>query len=1264
MASFAGGLMRTYFFVVATAIAAAFSVPCLAQRSTPIRLLHPAGASGDEFGSGVAISGDTMIVCAKSDDVGPNANQGAAHVYRWNGTAWTFEATLVASDGEAGDYFGNDAVLSGDTAIVSAFLDDGVKGSAYVFTRTGSTWTQQAKLVAANGVANDAFGTCVALSGDTAIVGAPNAEAGRGAAYVFARSGATWTQQAQLLDPDGATEEQFGGAVSICGEAALVGNRFDVVGANLYQGSVTVFNRSGATWTRQAKLVASDGAASDFFGCSVALSGDTALVGAYGDSIAHIGQGSAYIFTRTGAAWSQQTKLIAPDAAPDDAFGFSVAISGDTALVGASFDDVVETSQGSAYVFSRVGSTWSQQTKLTAPDGAGSEYFGNEVHLSDDFAVAGLQADDIGASADQGSAWVFSRIGDKWIGPDLKCIAPDGATNDDFGVSVSISGQTALIGAYRDDVGANSNQGAAYVFVRSGLNWVQQAKLVASDGLANDNFGFSVFISGDTALVGAYLDDVGAISNQGSAYVFTRSGSTWTQQAKLTASDGAASDFFGYSVALAGSTALVGAYGDNIGANANQGSGYVFTRSGSVWTQQAKLSATDGAVEDRLGFAVALSGDTALLGAPTDDPGVNADQGSAYVFIRSGSAWSQQAKLTAADGAAGDSLGHSVALSGNTAILGAFADDVGANTGQGSAYIFQRTGSTWAQQAQLTASDGGANEFFGMSVAISGDTALVGASSDNEGANFDQGSAFVFTRAGSLWIEQVKLLAPDGASSDFFGGAVALADGNAIVGANGDDIAANSNQGSAWFFDVPYDDFRAVYNETFGVGYSNLSTAVTSAPSGSHILATETAFRFGGGVNTSSNTVAIRSSGDIHAPVERVFLLGGSSSLSVPVGRTISIFGPLSANAFASVNISGDSFLLGSRGTLTAGTGSSITIDGDVSSLEGRTSIQFGAAVVFSGSMTNIGPISALTGATLEAGGAITNIDLTQLTGADVTTPMYLNRASLICEQNCSFTGDFVNNVNATTLINSGSLLIGGTLTNNGIVAATLASPDITVHESLVQSASAGFIFPFNDSVVRVAGNFDAAINSNAAYALSLATLRLDGSGPEQTMEAMSKDIGATALGLDRVFPGHFPIGTLELASGSTVRLVDNHDNDTLGQGSCEAAYVNELRINSGARLINTGCAKIYYNTLINNGTVDVPANLIAIGTLPCSGDLNGDTQVDDSDFVLFASAYNILDCLDPFMPSGCPADLNADGVVDDTDFVLFVAAYDTLVCP
>jgi hypothetical protein len=363
-------------------------------------------------------------------------------------------------------------------------------------------------------------------------------------------------------------------------------------------------------------------------------------------------------------------------------------------------------------------------------------------------------------------------------------LASDGEANDEFGLSVSISGDTALIGAIKEsDNGQYA--GSAYVFTYTGTNWTLQQKLVASDGQAHDYFGYFVSLDGDTALIGA----AGVASQRGAAYVFVRSGTTWSQQAKLLASDGADYDEFGCSVSVSGDTALVGAYGHD----GSKGAAYVFFRTGTSWTQQAKLIAPDGTTNDQFGLSIALSGDTALVGAHWDEDIDDYDSGSAYVFIRTGTTWSQQQKLLASDGAAYDEFGRAVSLSGDTALIGAPKSDMA--TVPGSAYVFTRSGTSWAQQQKLVASDGIAPDFFGCAVAVEGDNALVGAFW-GDGIQTDSGSAYVFARSGATWTQQAKLIASDGEGSDMFGYAVSLSGGYGLIGAFEDDSA----EGSAYVF--------------------------------------------------------------------------------------------------------------------------------------------------------------------------------------------------------------------------------------------------------------------------------------------------------------------------------------------------------------------------------------------------------------------------------------------------------------------------------
>jgi hypothetical protein len=361
-----------------------------------------------------------------------------------------------------------------------------------------------------------------------------------------------------------------------------------------------------------------------------------------------------------------------------------------------------------------------------------------------------------------------------------KLLAFDGAINDSFGFSVAVSGDNAVAGAYRDD----NYLGSGHFYSRSGGVWGAGQKLTGTDTSADDNFGWSVGIDSITAIVGANLDDTSA-TDQGSAYVFLKNG-LWAQQQKLTAADGATDDQFGISVGVSGDTAIIGAFG----ANSSRGAAYIFTRNGTIWTQQQKLTASDGAAGDQFGWSVAIDGETVIVGASSDDGA----RGAAYVFRRSGTVWTQEQKLTAADGATFDQFGYSVAISGESAICGAVADD------NGSAYVFVRSGTTWTQQQKLTAADGAANDKFGGTVAINGDRVIIGVEGDDLGSNPDQGSAYLFLRSGSVWGQEQKLTATDGAAGDSFGGGVSLGFDTAIVGSYLDDNGATVDLGSAYIF--------------------------------------------------------------------------------------------------------------------------------------------------------------------------------------------------------------------------------------------------------------------------------------------------------------------------------------------------------------------------------------------------------------------------------------------------------------------------------
>lgn len=379
--------------------------------------------------------------------------------------------------------------------------------------------------------------------------------------------------------------------------------------------------------------------------------------------------------------------------------------------------------------------------KLIADDGDFGDWFGRRVSISGKYAIAGAIHDD----DDCGSAYIFERTSMDWI-QQTKLTASSPAAGDQFGSDVSISGDNAVVGADRNDYNGTWS-GAAYVFQRTNTGWIQQDILVPTDGNVGDRFGNSVSINGNYLIIGAYWDNDNG-SNSGSAYIFRKDPAGWIQEAKLTASDGAKDDWFGNDVSIDGNYVVVGAVLDDHDGT-SRGSAYIFRRDGLNWVQQAKLVAGNGRVGDEFGGSVFINGNYTVIGAiGNDDSGE--DAGAAYVFVRNGNDWLQQAKLVPLDGDAGDQFGNSVSIDGNYAVVAAHLDaDNGAESG--SVYIFNREGQSWIQQAKLTAPDGNSNDFFGQGVSIDGSYVIVGAPYNDESGD-NSGSVYIFRRVGTTWI--------------------------------------------------------------------------------------------------------------------------------------------------------------------------------------------------------------------------------------------------------------------------------------------------------------------------------------------------------------------------------------------------------------------------------------------------------------------------------------------------------------------------------
>lgn len=541
------------------------------------------------------------------------------------------------------------------------------------------------------------------------------------------------------------SNDSFGDALALSadGNTALIGAPYKDDPTS-DSGASYVFVRSNTTWTQEKKLTISDKTSSDYMGSSVALTpdGNLALIGVPGKNLVpklHVG--AAYLFRRTGTAWSEQGKMFALDPEEDDYLGNSAAISSDgsTAIVGSDFK-------------ANVGAAYADQIEPRVVKTPSLQIAKNRLLRATAFCTV------LGAACSAAPPPLdvdFAR--QALLGVEqAKLVAADGRAQDSFGSSVAISGDTAVMGAPGVDSPGMSGVGAAYVFVRSsgGSTWTQQAKLVADDAVGDNLFGDPAVISEDTIVLGSPRFYTNGVYYSGAAYVFGRSsgGVSWTQLAKLTAGDINSGAQFGSALAISGDTLVIGAP-SNLGNNV--GAAYVFTRQpgGSTWTQQAKLVGSDVKMYEYFGDAVSIDADTVVVGAASQTSGQS--KGAAYVFTRQpgGSTWTEQAKLTADNGELYDHLGSAVLVRGDTVLASATNRAFEGTETVGAVYVFTRPsgGSTWTQQTMLLPSNKGRYTGLGWSLSMEGNTALFG--------TYATSNAYVFTRSsdGSTWTEQAIL---------------------------------------------------------------------------------------------------------------------------------------------------------------------------------------------------------------------------------------------------------------------------------------------------------------------------------------------------------------------------------------------------------------------------------------------------------------------------------------------------------------------------
>ncbi|MBW7884856.1 MAG: hypothetical protein H3C34_19895 [Caldilineaceae bacterium] len=755
------------------------------------RLAMDQPGTDDYFGRSLAFDGTTLAAGVPGAD-----GRGAVLIYTRSGLTWARQAQLGAPGAATGAEFGTAVVLEGDTLLVGApgaqIGANARQGALYHFTRSGTTWSLQGTITLGDGAADDRFGNRIAISGATAAVAAP----GRAAIYIYSLAGNVLLLEETVTAAAVDATTSFGRALALGSDMLVVGDPDKAVD-HPRQGAAYVFLRTGGGWSHQQTLTAYDGCSvqdlrecddggGEMFGDALALDGTTLVVGAWGEDVAIGDQGTVYAFTRAGAMWSQSgPRVTAPDALMGDYFGRSVAIHGDTLVAGAWNDAINSDSvgEGSAYVMERNGEGWTLVAKLVSPEGTPGANFGTHVAVHGHTAVvsAYLQPSGDLEAAGAGAVHIYEPA----IWDDLTALAADnGAPGDDFGRSVALDGDTQVVGAPYRDVDGRPDQGAAYVFVRSGAAWVQRAMLTAPNGGAGDAFGMSVAVDGPYLAIGAPYWSGNGKTLQGAVYTFVRVGATWTPLGTpLVAANEQAFQLYGSTLALENPFLVVGAPGTDSGA----GAAFVHIRMGNTWANHTTLSLSELGPNAAAGSSVDLDYPFIAIGAQTSGKGGQARQGAVAIFQRQGAQWTKHAVLTAVDGAPQSYFGHALALHGHMiAAASGFHSPPhypGGATDQGLILTYRKRHSEWRELARVTAGDGGQDDTFHVNLAMAQYMLVAGASRDDAGGNANQGAIYIYKGHDNGWFAWETRTAAGGAAGDRFGIAVAVEPDGLAAGA-------------------------------------------------------------------------------------------------------------------------------------------------------------------------------------------------------------------------------------------------------------------------------------------------------------------------------------------------------------------------------------------------------------------------------------------------------------------------------------------------
>ncbi len=881
--------------------------------------------TGSLFGTSVSLSGDRLAVGAAREASGT----GATYVYLRSGANWAQEARISASNFDVGDWFGYSVSLSGDTLAVGAFYEssnettitNGVSassdntnndsGAVYVYKRSGVNWTQEAYIKAANNDTEDWFGSSVSLSGYTLAVGAVQEDSNQttitngavassddsnsnsGAVYIYSRSGVNWAQEAYIKAFNNDAQDLFGSSVSLSGETLAVGatdessNQVTITNgaaassnnSRKRSGAVYIYKRSGVNWEQEAYIKTVNNSIDDRFGSSVSLSGDKLAVGVWGEDSnettitngatassddSQRASGAVYLYNRTGSSWAQEAYIKAVNNDRDDYLGYSVSLSGDTLAVGATGEasnettitndatassDNTNTDSGAVYLYTRSGGNWAQEAYIKASNNDAGDSFGSNVSLSGDTLVVGAPyeasneiiitngttASRDNSSFQRGAVYVYRNISRLF---DPSQLSVTQKTTTSLNLSWATAGSLAVNYRLAYQAGttppANCNSGTLTGNVTSysvtGLlkTSYYSFRLCAVDGSNNVSSGVTTTIStlpdppevsniNITSLFGGYTLNWTAAGGSTTGYeIFYAPGLTSASDCDTgTSVDVGNVTSYNFSGLPPGSNYAFRVCSYDSGGDKSYGS-VVIGRPVTGWYQEAYIKSDTINTVRGFGASLSLSWDRLAVGLARDFVG-----GETYIYSRSGNSWAQEEYLNAINSSADNHFGYSVSLSGDTLAVGAFGEDSNQTTitngttasgnvdniSSGAVYVYRRSGINWAQEAYIKAVNNDANDLFGYSVSLSGDTLAVGAPREasnqttitngaSASGNDDyssSGAVYVYKRNGVNWAQEAYIKAVNN-NNNFaqFGASVSLNGDTLAVGA----IDESSNQTS------------------------------------------------------------------------------------------------------------------------------------------------------------------------------------------------------------------------------------------------------------------------------------------------------------------------------------------------------------------------------------------------------------------------------------------------------------------------------------